>query len=121
MIDHFNLPVADPDRSAEFYRRVLAPLGFSVLMRDGDAIGFGVDTWGFGVVATDAPIPSLHVAFVAKNRWQVDAFFTAAIAAGARPRDPPAIVAEYDPDYYAAYVTDPDGHNVEAVCRVREY
>jgi catechol 2,3-dioxygenase-like lactoylglutathione lyase family enzyme len=117
MIDHFNLPVADLERRGSFYRSVLAPLGYPVLMRDGEAIGFGVDAWRFGVVAVKSPIPPLHVAFEAKTRQQVDAFFEAALAAGGLSRGAPGVRPHYDAHYYAAYVTDPDGHNIEAGCR----
>jgi catechol 2,3-dioxygenase-like lactoylglutathione lyase family enzyme len=117
MIDHFNLPVADLDRSSRFYRDALAPLGYPFLMRDGEAIGFGVNAWRFGIVAIASPIPPLHLAFEAKCREQVDRFFEAALAAGGRSLGAPGIRPHYDANYYAAYVTDPDGHNIEAVCR----
>jgi predicted lactoylglutathione lyase len=117
VIDHFNLPVADLELSGAFYRSLLAPLGYPLLMRDGDAIGFGVDAWRFGLIATKSPIIPLHVAFAATDRDQVDQFFAPALAAGGQARGAPGVRAHYDPNYYAAYVTDPDGHNVEAVCR----
>jgi catechol 2,3-dioxygenase-like lactoylglutathione lyase family enzyme len=97
--------------------QLLAPLGYPLLMRDGDAIGFGVDAWRFGLIATKSPIIPLHVTFAATDRDQVDQFFAAALAAGGQARGAPGVRAHYDPNYYAAYVTDPDGHNVEAVCR----
>jgi catechol 2,3-dioxygenase-like lactoylglutathione lyase family enzyme len=117
MIDHFNLPVSDLAGSRRFYERVLGPLGFRSLMRDGDAVGFGVDTWAFGIVATPRPIPKLHLAFRADSRDAVDHFFREAIDAGGQPNGLPGIRAAYDPAYYAAFVIDPDGHNIEAVCR----
>jgi catechol 2,3-dioxygenase-like lactoylglutathione lyase family enzyme len=117
VIDHFNLPVADLELSGAFYRSLLAPLGYPLLMRDGDAIGFGVDAWRFGLIATKLPINPLHVAFAAMDREQVDEFFAAGLAAGGQARGAPGVRTHYDPNYYAAYVTDPDGHNVEAVCR----
>ncbi|MBI1817026.1 MAG: VOC family protein [Deltaproteobacteria bacterium] len=119
MIDHFNLPVSDLARSRRFYERVLAPLGFQFLMQDGDAVGFGTDTWRFGIVATLTPFPSLHLAFTAGSRVAVDGFFEAATSLGAQANGPPGIRPHYDPDYYAAFVLDPDGHNIEAVCRKR--
>jgi catechol 2,3-dioxygenase-like lactoylglutathione lyase family enzyme len=117
MIDHFILPVSDLERSCRFYERVLAPLGMRFLERDGDAMGFGVDNWAFGIVATARPSPRLHLAFRAKSRGAVDQFFQVATDAGAQSNGSPGIRAAYDPAYYAAFVIDHDGHNIEAVCR----
>lgn len=119
MLDHFNLPVSDLERSRVFYESVLAPLGLRLLARDGTAFGFGEQTWSFGIVACAVPFATVHLAFAAHSRQQVDQFFAAALAAGARPNGPPGLRPVYDPDYYAAFVFDPDGHNVEAVCRRR--
>ncbi|HYC21796.1 MAG TPA: VOC family protein [Candidatus Bathyarchaeia archaeon] len=118
MIDHFNLPVSDLARSRVFYERVLAPLGVPFLLQDGNAVGFGRSTWGFGIVAAPAPLPQLHVAFVAGSRAEVDRFYDVALAAGASPNGSPGVRSHYDAAYYAAFVLDPDGHNVEAVCRL---
>jgi catechol 2,3-dioxygenase-like lactoylglutathione lyase family enzyme len=117
VIDHFNLPVLDLERSRDFYGLALAPLGLRLLAVDGHAIGFGDDTWSFGIVLTRPPIPALHVAFQAPSRTAVDAFYNAAIAAGAVSNGPPGLRQQYDPQYYAAFVLDPDGHNIEAVHR----
>jgi catechol 2,3-dioxygenase-like lactoylglutathione lyase family enzyme len=117
VIDHFNLPVLDLTRSRRFYEQVLAPLGSRPIGKDGQAIGFGRDAWEFGIVAAPPPIPKLHVAFQARSRSVVDAFFKTALAAGARSNGPPGIRQQYDPQYYAAFVLDPDGHNIEAVFR----
>jgi catechol 2,3-dioxygenase-like lactoylglutathione lyase family enzyme len=119
MIDHFNLPVSDLARSRRFYERVLTPLGFRFLMQDGNAVGFGTDAWRFGILFTPPPFPSLHLAFTASNRVAVDQFFEAATSLGARSNGAPGVRPHYDPDYYAAFVLDPDGHNIEAVCRKR--
>ncbi len=120
MIDHFNLPVADLSRSQTFYQAVLEPLGYKLLMKDGDAVGFGRDTWAFGIIKTSESIPKMHLAFVAESRAGVHGFFDAAIAAGGKNNGPPRIRPAYDPNYYAAFVLDPDGHNIEAVCRKPE-
>ncbi|MBX3707253.1 MAG: hypothetical protein KF911_11550 [Pseudomonadales bacterium] len=120
MIDHFNLPVSDLARSRAFYAAVLACLDSRPLGRDGDAEGFGSDTWGFGIVYTTAPIAPLHVGFRASSRAAVDAFFRAALEQGAVSNGDPGLRPDYDPDYYAAYVLDPDGHRIEAVCRQPE-
>jgi len=117
VLDHFNLPVFDLGRSRRFYERVLAPLESRFFAEDGPAIGFGNSAWQFGIVATPAPISKLHVAFRAPSRNAVDAFFNEALAAGATSNGPPGVRQQYDPQYYAAFVLDPDGHNVEAVFR----
>lgn len=119
MIDHFNLPVRDLGRSRRFYELSLAPLGFHFILQDGEAVGFGADSWRFGIVATPPPFPKLHLAFTAGSWADVDRFFEAATSAGAEPNGRPGIRAHYDPEYYAAFVLDPDGHNIEAVCRSR--
>jgi predicted lactoylglutathione lyase len=117
VIDHFNLPVHDLARSRDFYQHVLAPLDARFLAKDEEAIGFGRGTWEFGIVAAPAPIPRLHVAFRAHSRAAVDAFYRAALAAGGTSNGPPGLRQQYDPQYYAAFALDPDGHNVEAVFR----
>jgi predicted lactoylglutathione lyase len=86
-------------------------------MQDGNAVGFGTETWRFGIVATVAPFTRLHLAFSASSRRTVDRFFEAAISLGAQSNGPPGVRLQYDADYYAAFVLDPDGHNIEAVCR----
>lgn len=117
MIDHFNLPVSDLARSRSFYEGVLEPLGFLVVAQDGQAIGFGAGNWSFGIVATQPPLSRLHLAFIAASRSAVDRFYEAAISLGGRSNGSPGLRPEYDPDYYAAFIIDPDGHNIEAVCR----
>jgi hypothetical protein len=93
------------------------PLGFRVIARDGQAIGFGGENWGFGIVATRPPLSRLQLAFVAESRSAEDRFYEAAISLGGRSNGSPGLRPEYDPAYYAAFVIDPDGHNIEAVCR----
>jgi catechol 2,3-dioxygenase-like lactoylglutathione lyase family enzyme len=117
MIDHVNLPVSDLARATRFYTQVLAELGVPPLIVDVNAQGFGHEDWGFGIVATQGPITALHVAFVAPDRPSVDRFHRMAISLGARDNGAPGLRETYDPNYYAAFVIDADGHNVEAVCR----
>jgi predicted lactoylglutathione lyase len=117
VIDHFNLPVRDLARSRNFYEQVLVPLEARFLAQDGSAVGFGRHAWEFGIVTMPEPIPKLHVAFQARSRAAVDAFFQAALAAGATANGPPGVRHQYDPQYYAGFVLDPDGHNIEAVFR----
>jgi len=117
MIDHMAILVTDLDASVAFYTRALAPLGYALVMTvEGQFAGFGVagkpDFWiGVGV-----PTDKIHVAFRAKGRAEVRAFHVAALAAGGADNGPPGIRAIYHPDYYGAFVHDPDRHNIEAVC-----
>jgi catechol 2,3-dioxygenase-like lactoylglutathione lyase family enzyme len=119
IIDHVNIPVADLDRARRFYEAVLAPLGYRPIAQDGRAFGFGRSNWNFGVVETPPPFPTLHLAFVAHSPEQVDEFFEVALRAGAQSNGEPGLRDLYHPGYYAAFVLDPDGHNVEAVYRGR--
>ena len=117
MIDHTGVAVTDIARSKAFYAAALAPLGYAALMEFGDAVGFGVppkpDFW---LGRTSVKVPPTHVAFRAENRKQVDAFHRAAIAAGGRDNGPPGLRPHYHANYYGAFVLDPDGYNIEAVC-----
>jgi catechol 2,3-dioxygenase-like lactoylglutathione lyase family enzyme len=123
MLDHVGFSVSDYERAKAFYRRALAPLGYELLMEvrqsdtDHPAAGFGIgnkpDFWIGGEGGLNRP---LHVALTAKDRASVDAFYHAAIAAGGKDNGPPGLRAHYHPNYYAAFVLDPDGHNIEAVC-----
>ena len=124
MIDHLGFSVSDYERAKTFYAKALAPLGYSLVMEvtaeetgGSAAAGFGADGkpdfWIGGEGGMDKP---LHVAILAKDRATVDAFYQAAIAAGGRDNGPPGIRAHYHPNYYGAFVRDPDGHNIEAVC-----
>ncbi|MBR0773767.1 VOC family protein [Bradyrhizobium diazoefficiens] len=128
MIDHMGFSVSDYERAKAFYAKALAPLGYSLIMevpaeRTGHsaAAGFGAggkpDFW-FG--AGGAMNKPMHVAILAKDRATVDAFYKAAMAAGGRDNGPPGIRAHYHANYYGAFVLDPDGHNIEAVCHAPE-
>jgi catechol 2,3-dioxygenase-like lactoylglutathione lyase family enzyme len=117
MIDHMGLSVSDLSKSRAFYEAALAPLGYACIMVFDGAAGLGVppkpDFWlSVGTPGTSA----LHVAFRAETRALVDAFYRAAIAAGGRDNGAPGLRAHYHPNYYGAFVLDPDGHNIEAVC-----
>ncbi len=124
MLDHVGFPVSDYARSKRFYEQALAPLGYTLIMEveqetEGGfpAAGFGAngkpDFWIGGEGGLNKP---LHVAILAKHRATVDAFHKAAIAAGGRDNGAPGLRPHYHPNYYAAFVFDPDGHNIEAVC-----
>jgi catechol 2,3-dioxygenase-like lactoylglutathione lyase family enzyme len=120
MIDHLSIQCADVAASAAFYDAVIAPLGGGRMMDFGDVIGFGVaPTPEFWIAprSTGEGFRESHIAFVAPHREAVRAFFEAASAAGADVLHAPRLWPEYDPDYFGAFVRDPDGNNVEAVCR----
>ena len=117
MIDHTGVTVSNAAKSKAFYKAALAPLGYAMLM-DGDGYaGFGVapkpDFWVGEGKPND---PQVHVAFTARTRADVDAFYKAAMAAGGRDNGPPGPRPQYHPNYYGAFVLDPDGNNIEAVC-----
>jgi catechol 2,3-dioxygenase-like lactoylglutathione lyase family enzyme len=124
MIDHTGLQVSDPKKSRQFYEGALAPLGYRVLMEVPTEYTGGRVVLGYGVpskpdfwVAEGKPNePRVHVAFRAENRKQVDEFYRAALAAGGKDNGPPGPRPHYHKDYYGAFVLDPDGHNIEAVC-----
>ena len=117
MIDHVTANVSDFDAAKGFYEQALKPLGYSVQMEFPGAAGFGTgegihDFW----IGTHEARGATHVAFSAPDRKTVDAFHEAALAAGGRDNGPPGVRAHYHESYYAAYVHDADGNNVEAVC-----
>jgi catechol 2,3-dioxygenase-like lactoylglutathione lyase family enzyme len=117
IIDHLGLSVADFESSKEFFSKALAPLGITQIVEYQGWVGFGKagkpELW-FGVGET-AQSP-MHIAFTAESREQVDAFYQAAIQAGGKDNGAPGIREVYHPDYYGAFVIDPNGHNIEAVC-----
>jgi catechol 2,3-dioxygenase-like lactoylglutathione lyase family enzyme len=126
MIDHIGVVVTDYAKSKAFYERVLAPLGARLIMEHGIWCGFGRGdkptfwiggsrpSYWKGEDHRPAASPA-HIAFEAKTRAEVDAFYAAAIAAGASDFGKPGLRPEYHPGYYGAFVLDPDGNNVEAV------
>ncbi|MGO1002369.1 VOC family protein [Lysobacter sp. CA196] len=124
MLDHLGLSAADHLRSRDFYLRVLAPLGYGLVTTIGKEITGGDEVFGFGppqrpgfwISKGSKPSGDTHVAFSAGSRAQVDAFYAEALAAGATDNGAPGVRAHYHPNYYGAYVIDPDGNNVEAVC-----
>ena len=131
MIDHISLAVADIDRSRAFYDRALAPLGARRVMDVDAAPDFAGSAYGtahptFWISGARPPRPvtppphSHHTAFAAAGRAAVDAFYREALAAGGRDDGPPGLRPEYHPAYYAAFVIDPDGHRIEAVCHKPE-
>jgi catechol 2,3-dioxygenase-like lactoylglutathione lyase family enzyme len=128
MIDHTGLSVSRPVESQRFYTGALAPLGYALLQEIPKEFTGGRVVLGFGVapeadfwIAEGAPNePRIHIAFRAESRAQVDAFYREALAAGGRDNGPPGPRPHYHPNYYGAFVLDPDGHNIEAVCHLPE-
>jgi len=123
MLDHLGIQCADVPKAAAFYDSVLAPLGATRVMDFGQYIGYGIgkpDFWLGPVVPDVEPNRELHIAFAAPDRATVRAFFDAAVASGAEVLHDPQKWPQYHPDYYGAFVRDPDGNNVEAVCHKPE-
>lgn len=130
MLDHIGVPVSDFDRARAFYVAALGPLGLSVVMEvsaqetgAGAHAGFGQSGKPFFWIGSStqpgksvAPESHVHVAFAAESRAQVDNFYAAALAAGGRDNGAPGLRPHYHPHYYGAFILDPDGHNIEAVC-----
>ena len=121
MLDHVGIPVTELGRSKRFYEGALSPLGYGLFMEHADlAAGFGragkPDFW----ISRGGAGPAVHVAFTSPDRATVDAFHAAAVAAGGRDNGRPGLRPEYHPTYYGAFVLDPDGHNIEAVCHSPE-
>jgi catechol 2,3-dioxygenase-like lactoylglutathione lyase family enzyme len=119
MLDHVSVQCSDIAASSAFYDAVLAPLGGERVMDFGVAIGYGVppapDFW-IGQQTTGNGFRESHLAFSAADRSAVRAFFDAAVGAGAEVLHEPRVWPEYHPNYYGAFIRDPDGNNVEAVC-----
>jgi catechol 2,3-dioxygenase-like lactoylglutathione lyase family enzyme len=123
MLDHLSIQCADPGAAAAFYDAALKPLHGERVMQFGPVVGFGVGgrpTFWIGPLAEGHDNRPIHVAFVANDRATVRAFFDAAVSAGAEVLHEPRVWPEYHPNYYGAFVRDPDGNNVEAVCHSPE-
>jgi catechol 2,3-dioxygenase-like lactoylglutathione lyase family enzyme len=117
MYDHIGLRTKDIDASVRFYAAALAPLGHEVASQDASGAGLGPPgapaLWLYSAKAGGGPA---HIAFRAPNRAAVDRFYKKGMAAGGRDNGAPGLRADYSPTYYAAFMLDPDGNNVEAVC-----
>ena len=119
MLDHIGINASDYARGREFYAQALEPLGFSLLIEPAPEIGgFGRDgkPWFWIAAVREPTTENVHVAFAAPDRATVDAFHAAALAAGGTDNGAPGIREMYHPNYYGAYVLDPDGNNIEACC-----
>ena len=117
MLDHMGLPVSNLARSKQFFVAALAPLGYKVIFDLDTGVGMGDQAFPSFWIDGGPGRGPLHIAFFASNREAVDAFYKAALAAGGRDNGAPGIRAQYHPNYYAAFVHDPDGNNIEVVCR----
>lgn len=125
MIDHMGITVSDLYKSKEFYAKTLHVLGYEMCMDSAEAVSFGIlhgpdksaDPGGDFWLKEGMPMtPRLHIAFNAVSRGEVDAFYKAGLAAGGIDNGPPNLRSHYHPHYYAAFLLDPDGYNIEAVC-----
>jgi catechol 2,3-dioxygenase-like lactoylglutathione lyase family enzyme len=127
ILDHVGYPVSNYGMSKAFYIKALAPLGIKPIMDitkemtgGSEHTGFGIDKPDFWIGTDKTAQSGVHVAFIAKNRAEVDAFYKAAMAAGGKDNGAPGVRPHYHKDYYGAFVLDPDGNNVEAVCHLPE-
>jgi predicted lactoylglutathione lyase len=124
VIDHTGFNVSNFEHSKTFYTKALAPLGYTMLMEFSTEDGAPANVGGFGQapktdfwISKGTPnVPPMHIAFVAKTRSQVDAFYRAAMEAGGIDNGAPGLRPHYHSNYYGAFVRDFDGHNIEAVC-----
>lgn len=126
MFDHLGYDISNLEKSKDFYVAALKPLGISIIMEltpemtggNYHGYGMGVDRPQFWIGVGHKAATGVHVAFAAKTRSDVDAFYTAAMAAGGKDNGAPGLRPHYHENYYGAFVLDPDGHNVEAVCHL---
>jgi len=121
MIDHVSIGVRDIAAARRFYDAALAPLGYRCLSAGPDSLGYGRDSAALWISAAEHPIPpddrsGLHICFATPSRTAVDAFHAAALRTGGRDNGKPGLRTNYGPDYYAAFVVDPDGYRLEAYC-----
>jgi catechol 2,3-dioxygenase-like lactoylglutathione lyase family enzyme len=125
MFDHISLGVSDIAAAQRFYDAALTPLGLKRLSSGEISLGYGRETVGLWLGATQRPVPAdessgLHVCFAAPSRKAVDAFHAAALRAGGRDNGKPGLRADYGANYYAAFAVDPDGYRIEAYCGAPE-
>ena len=121
MFDHVSIGVRDMTRAKRFYDAALAPLGYKCLRDTPALLGYGSDSVALWISPTESPVPTdpqsgLHFCFDAPTRKSVAAFHAAALGAGGKDNGQPGLRADYGPNYYAAFVVDPDGYRLEAYC-----
>ncbi len=124
MIHHVSIGVSDIAKARKFYDAALAPLGVKCLSEDASALGYGDDGPRLWLLAAGGAVPrdirGLHICLEASERAQVDAFHAGALSTGGRDNGKPGLRADYGENYYAAFVTDPDGNRIEAYCGHKE-
>jgi catechol 2,3-dioxygenase-like lactoylglutathione lyase family enzyme len=120
MLDHVTIGITDIERSKAFYDQALRPLGIACLYAEGDRFaGYGIRPKAFFWIGLREPAQTgTHIAFTAPDRATVERFYDEAIAAGGKDNGPPGLRPHYHANYYGAFVLDPDGHNIEAVCHL---
>ena len=121
MIDHISIGVRDVPKAKRFYDAALKPLGYACLSEGEGSLGYGRDAVALWIGVAERPVPAdeksgLHLCFAAPTRKSVDAFHAAALKSGGRDNGKPGLRADYGPNYYAAFVVDPDGYRIEAHC-----
>jgi catechol 2,3-dioxygenase-like lactoylglutathione lyase family enzyme len=123
MFDHVTFGVSDYAASKAFFLKALEPLGIAVVSEGSPTYGVELSSDGnssLGICQTEQKPAHIHLAFTAKNRQQVEAFYRAALQAGGKDNGAPGLRAHYHANYYAAFVIGPDGHNIEVVCHEPE-
>jgi len=119
IFDHIVLNVTDTQVSKQFYSKALAPLGILLIKEEEGCVGFGAHGKpSFWICHGEATQKPMHIAFIAPNGASIDAFYEEALLVGGQDNGKPGLRKHYQPNYYSAFVLDPDGHNVEAVCRL---
>jgi catechol 2,3-dioxygenase-like lactoylglutathione lyase family enzyme len=123
VLNHVSIGVRDLAKTKRFYDAALKPLGYTCLSEGERSLGYGKDAVALWISATERPVAAddksgLHVCFDAPTRKSVEAFHAAALKAGGRDNGKPGLRADYGPNYYAAFVVDPDGYRIEAYCGV---
>lgn len=121
MINHISIGVRDVAKARRFYDAALKPLGYRCLSESTGSLGYGSDAVVLWINATERPVPAdegsgLHYCFDAPTRKSVEAFHAAALRAGGRDNGKPGLRSDYGPNYYAAFIVDPDGYRIEAYC-----
>jgi len=118
MLDHVTIGVSNIERAKTFYDQALLPLGIERLYAEGDTFaGYGANRKAFFWIGLrNTSQTGVHIAFSTQDRKIVDQFYRAALAAGGRDNGPPGLRPHYHENYYGAFILDPDGHNIEAVC-----
>lgn len=124
MFDHVSIGVRDVAKTKHFYDAALQPLGYACLSASADSLGYGKEQVGLWIGASPNPVAAdetsgLHFCLVAPTRKSVDAFHAKALGSGGKDNGAPGLRESYGPDYYAAFVIDPDGYRIEAYCKTQ--